>query len=127
MIILPHSPLFFSGVTTVLFESTPVFPDAGRYWDLVQKYKVSSPSCISLSLSFPLSLFLSLSFSFFVFLIPSDAGDSVLHSSHGHSTPHEIRPIIRSEVRPIDSARVGDCRRAYQSTRLEVGREEETE
>jgi len=39
-----------NGATTVLFESTPLYPDAGRYWDLVERYKVTvfytSPTAI---------------------------------------------------------------------------------
>jgi len=31
-----------NGATTVLFESIPTFPDAGRYWDMVQRHKVNS-------------------------------------------------------------------------------------
>jgi acetyl-CoA synthetase len=31
-----------NGVTTVMFESTPMYPDYGRYWDLVQRHKVTS-------------------------------------------------------------------------------------
>jgi acetyl-CoA synthetase len=30
-----------NGVTTLMFESTPVYPDAGRYWDMVQRHKIS--------------------------------------------------------------------------------------
>ncbi|EGZ23423.1 acetyl-CoA synthetase [Phytophthora sojae] len=30
-----------NGITTVLFESTPTYPDHGRYWDLVQRHKVT--------------------------------------------------------------------------------------
>jgi len=30
-----------NGATTVMFESTPLYPDAGRYWDLVERYKVT--------------------------------------------------------------------------------------
>lgn len=30
-----------NGVTTVMFESTPMYPDHGRYWDLIQRYKVT--------------------------------------------------------------------------------------
>lgn len=30
-----------NGATTVMFESTPVYPDAGRYWDLVARHHVS--------------------------------------------------------------------------------------
>ena len=25
-----------------MFESTPLYPDAGRYWDLVQRHRVTS-------------------------------------------------------------------------------------
>ena len=30
-----------NGATTVMFESTPVYPDAGRYWQIVEDLKVS--------------------------------------------------------------------------------------
>ncbi|MEE2756646.1 MAG: acetate--CoA ligase [Myxococcota bacterium] len=30
-----------NGATTLMFESTPLYPDAGRYWDLVERHKVS--------------------------------------------------------------------------------------
>lgn len=30
-----------NGVTTVMFESTPLYPDAGRYWDMVQRHKIT--------------------------------------------------------------------------------------
>jgi len=44
------------GVSTVLFESTPVYPDAGRYWDLVQHYKVNvfytAPTAIRLLMKY---------------------------------------------------------------------------
>ncbi|CEG49410.1 acetate-ligase [Plasmopara halstedii] len=30
-----------NGVTTVMFESTPMYPDHGRYWDLIQRHKVT--------------------------------------------------------------------------------------
>ncbi|XP_044519377.1 acetyl-coenzyme A synthetase 2-like, mitochondrial [Gracilinanus agilis] len=30
-----------NGVTSVLFESTPVYPDAGRYWETVQRLKIN--------------------------------------------------------------------------------------
>lgn len=30
-----------NGVTTVMFESTPTYPDCGRYWDLVQRHRVT--------------------------------------------------------------------------------------
>ncbi|KAL7433191.1 hypothetical protein ACHAXM_003449 [Skeletonema potamos] len=35
-----YGPLI-SGGTTVIFESTPLYPDAGRYWDMVQRHKIS--------------------------------------------------------------------------------------
>lgn len=34
-----YGPLV-NGGTTVLFESTPVYPDPGRYWEMVQRLKV---------------------------------------------------------------------------------------
>ena len=30
-----------AGATSVMFEGVPTFPDSGRFWDIVQKYKVS--------------------------------------------------------------------------------------
>ena len=30
-----------NGATTVMFESTPLYPDAGRYWQVIDKYKVN--------------------------------------------------------------------------------------
>ncbi len=30
-----------NGATTLMFESTPLYPDAGRYWDVVQRHKVT--------------------------------------------------------------------------------------
>ena len=30
-----------NGATTVMFESTPMYPDAGRYWDMVERYKIN--------------------------------------------------------------------------------------
>ncbi|KAL7536934.1 hypothetical protein ACHAXR_007488 [Thalassiosira sp. AJA248-18] len=35
-----YAPLL-SGSTTVVFESTPLYPDAGRYWDMIQRHKIS--------------------------------------------------------------------------------------
>jgi len=31
-----------NGATTVLFESTPVYPDAGRYWRMVEELRINS-------------------------------------------------------------------------------------
>jgi len=31
-----------NGVTTVMFESVPTYPDCGRYWDLVERHRVTS-------------------------------------------------------------------------------------
>jgi acetyl-CoA synthetase len=30
-----------NGATTLMFESTPMYPDAGRYWDVVQRHRVN--------------------------------------------------------------------------------------
>jgi acetyl-CoA synthetase len=30
-----------NGATTLMFESTPVYPDAGRYWDMVERHKIT--------------------------------------------------------------------------------------
>lgn len=30
-----------NGVTTMMFESTPMYPDAGRYWDMVERHKIN--------------------------------------------------------------------------------------
>ena len=30
-----------NGATTFMFESTPVYPDAGRYWDMVERHKIT--------------------------------------------------------------------------------------
>ncbi|BBM89240.1 acetyl-coenzyme A synthetase [Spirochaetota bacterium] len=30
-----------NGTTTVMFESTPLYPDASRYWKMIEKYKVN--------------------------------------------------------------------------------------
>jgi acetyl-CoA synthetase len=35
-----YGPLL-NGSTTFLFESTPVYPDPGRYWDMIQRHKIS--------------------------------------------------------------------------------------
>ncbi|XP_075420293.1 acetyl-coenzyme A synthetase 2-like, mitochondrial [Tenrec ecaudatus] len=34
-----------NGATTVLFESTPVYPDAGRYWETVERLRVNQFYC----------------------------------------------------------------------------------
>jgi len=31
-----------NGITTIMFESVPTYPDHGRYWDLVQRHRVTS-------------------------------------------------------------------------------------
>lgn len=30
-----------NGATTMMFESIPVYPDAGRYWDMVERHKIN--------------------------------------------------------------------------------------
>lgn len=46
-----YGPLL-NGATTVLFESIPTYPDAGRYWDMVERLKIkqfyTSPTAIRL-------------------------------------------------------------------------------
>merc|ERR1711981_757504 len=45
-----------NGSTSVVFESTPLYPDAGRYWEMVQRLKVTqfygAPTAIRLLLRF---------------------------------------------------------------------------
>eukprot|EP00516_Mucochytrium_quahogii_P000210 CAMPEP_0203760132 /NCGR_PEP_ID=MMETSP0098-20131031/13499_1 /ASSEMBLY_ACC=CAM_ASM_000208 /TAXON_ID=96639 /ORGANISM=" , Strain NY0313808BC1" /LENGTH=633 /DNA_ID=CAMNT_0050653589 /DNA_START=139 /DNA_END=2040 /DNA_ORIENTATION=+ len=35
-----YGPLL-NGATTLMFESTPLYPDAGRYWDMVERHKIT--------------------------------------------------------------------------------------
>ncbi|CAM9096495.1 unnamed protein product [Chrysoparadoxa australica] len=35
-----YGPLI-NGATSVMFESTPLYPDHGRYWDMVQRHKIT--------------------------------------------------------------------------------------
>lgn len=35
-----YGPLL-NGGTTVIFEGTPLYPDAGRYWDMIQRHQIS--------------------------------------------------------------------------------------
>ncbi|MEX2574858.1 MAG: acetate--CoA ligase, partial [Balneolaceae bacterium] len=35
-----YGPLF-NGATGIIFEGTPTYPDAGRFWEVVEKYKVT--------------------------------------------------------------------------------------
>ncbi len=35
-----YGPLL-AGATTIMFEGVPTYPDAGRFWDVVEKYKVN--------------------------------------------------------------------------------------
>ncbi|XP_053315169.1 acetyl-coenzyme A synthetase 2-like, mitochondrial [Spea bombifrons] len=45
-----------NGATTVLFESTPIYPDPGRYWETVERLKISqfygAPTAIRLLLKY---------------------------------------------------------------------------
>lgn len=45
-----------NGATTVTFDSVPTFPDAGRYWDLVDRFKITqlytSPTAIRALMKF---------------------------------------------------------------------------
>lgn len=38
----PSGPLL-NGTTTLCFEGVPTYPDAGRLWEVVDKYKASAP------------------------------------------------------------------------------------
>jgi len=50
-----YGPLF-NGCTTFMFESTPVYPDAGRYWDMVERHKITqfytAPTAIRLLMKY---------------------------------------------------------------------------
>jgi acetyl-CoA synthetase len=35
-----YGPLL-NGASTVLFESIPTYPDAGRYWEMVERLKIN--------------------------------------------------------------------------------------
>ncbi|XP_025897514.1 acetyl-coenzyme A synthetase 2-like, mitochondrial, partial [Nothoprocta perdicaria] len=45
-----------NGATSVLFESTPVYPDPGRYWEMVQRLKINqfygAPTAVRLLLKY---------------------------------------------------------------------------
>ena len=51
-----YGPLL-NGCSTFMFESTPMYPDAGRYWDLIQRHKVSifytAPTAIRSLMRYP--------------------------------------------------------------------------
>jgi acetyl-CoA synthetase len=61
-----------NGGTTVLFESTPTYPDPGRYWETVERLKINqfygAPTAIRLLIkvteSWMLSIFLMLQHNF---------------------------------------------------------------
>lgn len=50
-----YGPLF-TGTTGIIFEGTPTYPDAGRFWEVVEKYKVThfytAPTAIRALMSF---------------------------------------------------------------------------
>ena len=50
-----YGPLV-NGATTVLFESTPTYPDPGRYWEMVERLQVNqfygAPTSIRMLLRF---------------------------------------------------------------------------
>lgn len=54
-----YGPLL-SGATTLMFEGIPTFPDAGRFWDVVEKHKVTlfytAPTAIRSLMASPDSL-----------------------------------------------------------------------
>jgi acetyl-CoA synthetase len=53
-----YGPLL-AGATVVLFEGVPTYPDAGRFWEVIEKHKVSlfytAPTAIRALQAFPLS------------------------------------------------------------------------
>jgi acetyl-CoA synthetase len=50
-----YGPLL-NGSTSFMFESTPVYPNAGRYWDMIQRHKITqfytAPTAIRLLMSY---------------------------------------------------------------------------
>jgi len=50
-----YGPLL-NGCTTFIFESTPVYPDPGRYWDMVERHKITqfytAPTAIRLLMQY---------------------------------------------------------------------------
>ena len=54
-----YGPLL-AGATTMMFEGVPTFPDAGRFWQIVEKYKVNqfytAPTAIRALMKYPLEL-----------------------------------------------------------------------
>ena len=53
-----YGPLF-NGATGIIFEGTPVYPDAGRLWEVVEKYKVThfytAPTAIRALMSYDMN------------------------------------------------------------------------
>lgn len=43
-----HTGPLANGATTLMFESTPLYPDAGRYWDMVQRHRFELSSMLFL-------------------------------------------------------------------------------
>ncbi|KAJ7849747.1 hypothetical protein B0H13DRAFT_1472166, partial [Mycena leptocephala] len=41
MCVLHNIQPLLNGVSTVMFESTPVYPSLARYWEMVAKHKVT--------------------------------------------------------------------------------------
>ena len=54
-----YGPLL-QGATTLMFEGTPTFPNAGRFWEIIEKHKVNqfytAPTAIRALEKFPLEL-----------------------------------------------------------------------
>ncbi len=54
-----YGPLL-AGATSVLFEGVPTYPDAGRFWQIVEKHRVkilyTAPTAIRSLMGFPLAL-----------------------------------------------------------------------
>ena len=54
-----YGPLL-NGATTFMFESLPTYPDAGRYWDMVQRHKIThfytAPTALRTLMKFPVAM-----------------------------------------------------------------------
>lgn len=107
-------PFQLNGATTVMFESVPTFPDAGRYWDLVARHKINlfytAPTAIRTLMSFGVRSLLY-------------ARYCMLHRTQRSRVAFQATILLisfskgfsREEARPLLSARAWLCRRAHQS------------
>ena len=80
-----------NGATTLMFESTPMYPDAGRYWDLIQRHKVTqfytAPTAIRALMRFSTD-----------FPAKYDLSSLRVLGSVGEPINPEVRPRLRCET-----------------------------